>query len=182
MRRAVAVSPHLDDAAFSAGGVLAGLAAAGWDVALVTVFTATVPEPTGFALACQTDKGFGPEVDYMALRRDEDHAAAAVLGLGEVVHLPLPEAPHRGYGSPAELFGRVRDGGGEDGDERDVPAARGQAGERRTAGEHRVVEVGRDGDRPLHQSKCGAARKRQAGSGSPGSDQAVLGSVPATRS
>ncbi len=109
MKLAVAVSPHLDDAVFSAGGVLAGLAAGGWDVALVTVFTATVPEPTGFALACQTDKGIGPEVDYMALRRDEDHAAAAVLGLGEVVHLPLPEAPHRGYRSAGELFGRVRE-------------------------------------------------------------------------
>ncbi len=110
MKRAVAVSPHLDDAVFSAGGVLAGLAAGGWDVALVTVFTATVPEPSGFALACQTDKGIGPEVDYMALRRDEDHAAAATLGLaaGDVVHLPLAEAPHRGYGSAAELFGRVR--------------------------------------------------------------------------
>ena len=109
MRRAIAVSPHLDDAVFSAGGVLAGLAAAGWEVVLVTVFTATVPDPTGFALACQTDKGIGPEVDYMALRREEDRAAAAVLGLAEVVHLPLPEAPHRGYRSAAELFGRVRE-------------------------------------------------------------------------
>jgi glycosyltransferase involved in cell wall biosynthesis/sugar phosphate isomerase/epimerase/LmbE family N-acetylglucosaminyl deacetylase len=110
VKTALAVSPHLDDAAFSAGGVIAGLVAGGWRVVLVTVFTATVPDPHGFALRCQTDKGIGPEVDYMALRRDEDHAAAAALGLGagDVVHLPLAEAPHRGYGSAAELFGRVR--------------------------------------------------------------------------
>ena len=78
--RVVAVSPHLDDAAFSAGALLAGLAAAGADVCVVTVFTASVPEPRGFALACQTDKGIAPEVDYMALRRAEDDAAVAALG------------------------------------------------------------------------------------------------------
>lgn len=107
--RVLAVSPHLDDAVFSAGGVLARLADAGHEVTVVTCFTATVPGPTGFALACQTDKGFGPEVDYMALRRAEDAAAVAVLG-AVPVHLPLPEAPHRGYGSAPELFDGVRPG------------------------------------------------------------------------
>jgi LmbE family N-acetylglucosaminyl deacetylase len=107
--RVLAVSPHLDDAVFSAGGVLARLADAGHEVTVGTCFTATVPGPTGFALACQTDKGFGPQVDYMALRRAEDAAAVAVLGCVPV-HLPLPEAPHRGYGSAPELFGGVRAG------------------------------------------------------------------------
>ena len=104
--RVVAVSPHLDDAAFSAGALLAGLAAAGADVCVVTVFTASVPEPRGFALACQTDKGIAPEVDYMALRRAEDDAAVAALGARRR-HLPLAEAPHRGYGSASALFGPV---------------------------------------------------------------------------
>ncbi|MDD7937983.1 PIG-L family deacetylase [Actinomycetospora lutea] len=99
----MAVSPHLDDAVFSAGGTLARLAAAGHDVLVLTVFTGSVTAPTGFALACQTDKGLGPDVDYMALRRDEDAAALARLGVrGE--HLGLLEAPHRGYDSPAALF------------------------------------------------------------------------------
>jgi LmbE family N-acetylglucosaminyl deacetylase len=101
--RVLAVSPHLDDAAFSAGGELAVLAGAGHDVTVVTCFTATVPAPQGFALACQTDKGYAPEVDYMALRRAEDVAAMRALGVG-LRHLDLPEAPHRGYGSPAALF------------------------------------------------------------------------------
>ncbi|WP_432546276.1 PIG-L family deacetylase [Kineococcus sp. SYSU DK004] len=105
-RRVVAVSPHLDDAAFSAGGFLAGLAAAGADVLLLTVYTATVPDPRGFALACQLDKGLDADVDYMALRRAEDAAAVRALGV-RGRHLPLAEAPHRGYGSAAALFGDV---------------------------------------------------------------------------
>ncbi len=104
---ALALSPHLDDAAFSCGGTLALLARAGWRVVVATLFTASVPDPTGFALACQLDKGLGPQVDYMALRRREDEAACAALG-AEPRWLPFREAPHRGYGSAAELFGEVR--------------------------------------------------------------------------
>jgi LmbE family N-acetylglucosaminyl deacetylase len=103
----LAVSPHLDDAAFSVGGTLAVLAAAGHEVTVVTCLTASVPDPTGFALACQLDKGLGPDVDYMALRRAEDAAAMAVLA-ATPVHLDLPEAPHRGYASAPELFAGPR--------------------------------------------------------------------------
>lgn len=104
---ALALSPHLDDAAFSCGGTLAMLARAGWRVVVATLFTASVPDPSGFALACQTDKGLGPEIDYMKLRREEDAAACRALG-AEAVWLPFREAPHRRYGSAAELFGEVR--------------------------------------------------------------------------
>jgi LmbE family N-acetylglucosaminyl deacetylase len=104
----VAISPHLDDAAFSVGGLLAAQARAGDRVTIITCFTGNVPKPTGFALACQLDKGLGPQVDYMALRRAEDHAACAVIGAA-AVHLPLLEAPHRGYASAPELFAARRD-------------------------------------------------------------------------
>ena len=107
-RTCVAVSPHLDDAAFSVGATLAHLVSTGWSVTVLTVFTASVPEPTGFALACQTDKGLGADVDYMAVRRAEDLAAADVLGVG-TVHADEREAPHRGYGSAPALFAGVRD-------------------------------------------------------------------------
>ena len=107
--RMLALSPHLDDAVFSCGATLARLADRGARVALVTPFTRSVPDPRGFALACQTDKGLQPGIDYMALRRAEDHAAAGVLGIADVVHLDLPEAPHRGYNSAAELFGTARE-------------------------------------------------------------------------
>ena len=106
---ALALSPHLDDAAFSCGGTLAGLARRGWRVTMATVFTASVAGPTGFALACQLDKGLGPEVDYLAIRRDEDSGAARALGV-EPEWLGLPEAPHRGYESAPSLFAGVREG------------------------------------------------------------------------
>lgn len=108
MATALALSPHLDDAAFSCGGLLASLAQADWRVVMATLFTGSVAEPSGFALACQLDKGLGPEVDYMALRRDEDVRAAAALGIAPPVHLPFREAPHRGYGSAPELFSDTR--------------------------------------------------------------------------
>lgn len=101
---ALFISPHLDDVAFSCGGTFATLAQAGWQCVLLTVFTRSVPSPTGFALACQTDKGFGPEVDYLALRRQEDTLAAQHLGATTARWLDLPEAPHRGYHSPTALF------------------------------------------------------------------------------
>ena len=108
MPTALVLSPHLDDAAFSCGGTLAVLADAGWRVVPCTIFTASVPNPTGFALACQTDKGLAPEVDYMALRRAEDAAAAAALGIAPPLWLPFREAPHRGYDSAKALFAGVR--------------------------------------------------------------------------
>lgn len=103
---ALALSPHLDDAVFSCGGTLARLSAAGWRVVVATLFTRSVASPTGFALACQLDKGLPATADYMALRRDEDAAACAIAG-AEVRWMDFPEAPHRGYSSPAALFGPV---------------------------------------------------------------------------
>ncbi len=103
MPTALAISPHLDDAVFSAGGTLAGLARQGWRVIVATVFTASIPDPRGFALACQLDKGLSPDIDYMALRRAEDLEACAHIGV-EPLQLPFAEAPHRGYSSAAALF------------------------------------------------------------------------------
>lgn len=102
-RTLLAVSPHLDDAVFSAGGTLAMRAREGWRVVVATCFTGNVATPTGFALACQLDKGLPGDIDYMALRRAEDFAACRAIG-AEFVHLPFLEAPHRGYGSAAALF------------------------------------------------------------------------------
>lgn len=104
---ALAVSPHLDDAVFSAGGRLADLAREGWRVVVATVFTASVPDPRGFALACQLDKGVPADIDYMALRRAEDAEACRLLG-AEPRWLPFAEAPHRGYHDPRALFAGLR--------------------------------------------------------------------------
>ena len=103
MTRILAISPHLDDAVFSAGGTLAEAAAAGAQVTVLTCFTGNVECPTGFALACQLDKGLSPDIDYMALRRAEDERACAAIG-ADAVHLPFLEAPHRGYENATALF------------------------------------------------------------------------------
>jgi LmbE family N-acetylglucosaminyl deacetylase len=104
MPTALFISPHLDDVAFSCGGTLIRLAQNGWVVVLCTMFTRSVPDPQGFALTCQTDKGIAPDVDYMALRRAEDEQFATIAGVHALLHLPHAEAPHRGYHSAPELF------------------------------------------------------------------------------
>ncbi len=106
-RTALFISPHLDDVAFSCGGLAALLSDAGWHTVLATVFTRSVLPAVGFALACQLDKGLAANVDYMALRRQEDLQAAASLGFTALHWLDFPEAPHRGYNTAPALFGTV---------------------------------------------------------------------------
>ncbi len=106
-RTALFLSPHLDDVVFSCGGLAALLTDAGWHTIMATVFTRTIMPATGFALACQLDKGLPAEADYMGLRRQEDLDAAAIIGFGAVHWMDLPEAPHRGYASAPALFGDV---------------------------------------------------------------------------
>ncbi|MEJ2867899.1 PIG-L family deacetylase [Actinomycetospora sp. OC33-EN08] len=98
----IAVSPHLDDAVFSVGGTLARLGA---DTLVVTCFTGSTDPAvvTPFGLSTQLDKGLAADVDYMALRREEDRRALETLGVTGR-HLGLLEAPHRGYDSAPELF------------------------------------------------------------------------------
>ena len=104
MPTALFVSPHLDDVAFSCGATVAWLASRGWRCVLATAFTRSVHNPTGFALACQTDKGLPVDVDYMALRRQEDAACGEALGTEAVRWLDFAEAPHRGYDTAVQLF------------------------------------------------------------------------------
>ena len=110
MPRALLLSPHLDDVAFSCGATALHLLKGGWQVQLVTVFTASVPDPQGFALACQLDKGLAPDVDYMKLRRAEDAEFCRIVGLENFAYWPLKEAPHRGYDSARDLFGGAHEG------------------------------------------------------------------------
>ena len=107
MPTALFLSPHLDDVVFSCGGLAALLADRGWYTVLATAFTRSAVPASGFALACQLDKGLPADVDYMALRRAEDRAAAAAIGITELRWLDLLEAPHRGYGAAPELFGAI---------------------------------------------------------------------------
>lgn len=110
MPRALFLSPHLDDVAFSCAATARHLLRGGWSVQLVTVFTASINDPQGFALACQLDKGLAPDVDYMALRRAEDAEFCRIVGIENYAHWPFQEAPHRGYDAAPALFAGVREG------------------------------------------------------------------------
>lgn len=110
MPTALFISPHLDDVAFSCGATASWFVSRGWRCVLATAFTRSVINPTGFALACQTDKGLSADIDYMALRRQEDAACGHALGIDAVRWLDFPEAPHRGYYTAKELFAPPRGG------------------------------------------------------------------------
>jgi LmbE family N-acetylglucosaminyl deacetylase len=93
VKRAVVVSPNLADAVLACGATLAGLAAGGWRLTLVTAFA-------------------GGADDRAAVLRDEDHAAASALGIAEVVHLPLAggRTDERAPAHAAAALGPVLDG------------------------------------------------------------------------
>ena len=97
------LSPHLDDAAFSVGPLIAEFSGRA-KVVVATVFTKTAAMLTNFALSCQLDKGLPAEIDYMAIRREEDLEWAKRIG-AVALHGAFLEAPHRGYESAKELFG-----------------------------------------------------------------------------
>ncbi|MGH3978534.1 MAG: PIG-L deacetylase family protein [Pseudonocardiaceae bacterium] len=80
-RRVLAVSPHLDDAALSAGATLADLAAQGADVEVCTLFAGTPPEPvSAVARDFHARCGLPADTSAVALRIDEDRAAMDELG------------------------------------------------------------------------------------------------------
>lgn len=126
------VSPHPDDAVFSAGGAIALDVRAGRRVAVATVFSR------------------GPDAQASAARRREDEAAIARLG-AERIDLELPEAPARSRGRrAARLFAPL--------DREEVALAetvRGRLGE--IAGGAEIVGplgVGRHADHQLVHAAC----------------------------
>lgn len=103
MSSVLVLSPHLDDAAFSLGPLLAQHSKSVRFI-VATAFSKSVDTPSSFALACQLDKGLSVDDDYMAIRTREDLGWAEAMGV-ETAYGELPEAPHRGYVSAAALFG-----------------------------------------------------------------------------
>ena len=99
MPRALLLSPHLGDVAFSCAATAIHLLRGGWQVQLITVFTQGVENPQTLA----------PAVDYMELRCAEDDEFCRIIGIENYAHWPLPEASHRGYDSASELCAGIRD-------------------------------------------------------------------------
>jgi LmbE family N-acetylglucosaminyl deacetylase len=79
-QRLVAVSPHLDDAVFSIGGLLADLSSAGVEVANLTVFAGD-PTSTHEAGAWDRHAGFSTAGAAARGRRAEDERACRLLGV-----------------------------------------------------------------------------------------------------
>jgi LmbE family N-acetylglucosaminyl deacetylase len=104
----VVLSPHLDDAALSCGGLIGSLAARGVPVTVVSVFTAEpawLPPPplaTWFHDRC----GLGD--DAMAVRKGEDNAAARVLEVSSR-HLELEECLYRRSARGSPVYRRESD-------------------------------------------------------------------------
>jgi LmbE family N-acetylglucosaminyl deacetylase len=104
------VSPHLDDVALSAGGLVHGDVQAGHQVLIASLCTQD-PPPTArrSPLAAQFHEKWGHGEASYDERRHEDRAACSALG-ARVVHLDLPDAIYRGspeqghYASAEELF------------------------------------------------------------------------------
>ena len=110
------VSPHLDDAILSAGGLINAQLKAGDRVVIGTVCTADAPadEPLS-PLALDVHRRWGnPRAPYER-RRQEDIAACLALGGAEYHHLGFPDAiyrrkpdsPEYRYETFAELFGPI---------------------------------------------------------------------------
>lgn len=84
------VSPHFDDAIFSAGGLIYALHKHNIKVHIVTVFTKAGKENTLSAKAYLKQCGYPNGVDLYKKRKEED--LKAIEGLAQPLHLGLTEA------------------------------------------------------------------------------------------
>jgi LmbE family N-acetylglucosaminyl deacetylase len=94
--RWIYLSPHLDDAVFSAGGLIYEQAQAGLPVEIWTFMCGFVPESAAspFAQFLHSQWGFSSTEETIRLRRTEDKNAASILGAG-VVHFEFPDCIYR---------------------------------------------------------------------------------------
>jgi LmbE family N-acetylglucosaminyl deacetylase len=105
------LSPHLDDAVFSCGGLMAMQDARGEPISVLTVFAGDPPDYRISPLAAELHARWGKAGPPIAMRRTEDRLACARLG-ASIVHLEYPDAIYRAdeagralYTSELDLFG-----------------------------------------------------------------------------
>lgn len=94
--RWIYISPHLDDAALSAGGILYEQTQAGNPVEIWNIVCGFPPpgELTPLAQALHFQWGTGTPEETVRLRRAEDIEAASILG-AKTVHFDLPDCIYR---------------------------------------------------------------------------------------
>lgn len=107
------LAPHLDDAVFSCGGLIARQSACGDNVVVMTICAGDPPagQFSLLAQAMHSRWGFGPGT--VGARRAEDRMACGRLG-ASVIHLPVPDSIYRQssdgtplYPSEESIFGSV---------------------------------------------------------------------------
>jgi LmbE family N-acetylglucosaminyl deacetylase len=88
------LSPHLDDAIFSCGGLMAMQDARGEIISILTVFAGDPPDWRISPFAAELHARWGKPGPPVAVRRAEDRLAAGRLGAA-IVHLDFLEAIYR---------------------------------------------------------------------------------------
>jgi len=115
--RHIYLSPHLDDAALSCGGMIAQQARIGERVAIVTVCAGVPSQPLPDSpIVRELHRRWEASVDAPAMRREEDLTAAKALGEAvEAVHWDFLDCIYRAgpdghplYPSEESLFGEVQ--------------------------------------------------------------------------
>jgi len=110
--RAIFLSPHLDDAALSCGGLIRRQVITGTPVLVVTVFAGEPQHVELSAYAIQMHNRWGKASHPTTVRRKEDRSAMNLLG-AEYLHLAYADAIYRFsqdsflYSSDQELFGPI---------------------------------------------------------------------------
>ena len=94
--RWIYLSPHFDDAVLSCGGLIFEQSRQGLPVEIWTIFAGDAPEAPLSPLAqrCHVDWGIPDPHTLVAVRREEDQAAAIIVG-AETVHFSLPDCIYR---------------------------------------------------------------------------------------
>ncbi|HEX9013106.1 MAG TPA: PIG-L family deacetylase, partial [Anaerolineaceae bacterium] len=100
------LSPHLDDAVLSCGGLIARLGAAGERVVVATIFTGDLgPGMPVSWLASRNQRAWRLPERPFAVRQHEDRRAVSALG-AEAVHIGLLDGMYRGKMDP--VTGRIQ--------------------------------------------------------------------------
>lgn len=114
MPNAIYLSPHLDDAVFSCGGLIARQVEQDQSVTLLTICAGDPPPGPVSDFAQALHQRWGETDDPMEMRRQEDLEACRALGAA-AMHLAVPEAIYRQsasgqplYTSETAIFGQLQ--------------------------------------------------------------------------
>jgi len=109
------LSPHLDDAVYSCGGLIAQQTVQGERVTVLTIYAGDPPAGGRSALAVELEERWGGSASPVAARREEDVQACTFLG-ASYAHLEFPDAIYRHgpdgapiYITEEALFGDVHE-------------------------------------------------------------------------